>query len=220
MTRTFFLRSFSSSLKVLRYQASPPLSCPPSFWAGDWWSKSLKILQSCGRSNFCHVDTSASDFTASLGFALSLKCQFWLKFTFLSSIIWFTSSFVAAFNSSLTGFSWLEAWDSTFGAVSSGFRDAFSSFGATGSSSFFSGLLASIGAAWLWSTLAASLCSATAWSSFSSTTGLSSFACSTVWVIGVSSAKTGGSPMTLPPNRTAQVPIMTEQAPTANLRML
>ena len=46
---------------------------------------------------------------ASFRICIEFKVPILLKFTFSSSIIWLTSSFVTALTSSLSGFSWLEA---------------------------------------------------------------------------------------------------------------
>ena len=150
MRRTFLSRSFLSNFRGLRYQASPPLSWPPSFCAGDSWSKSKWILQSWGRSNFFHDVISVSAWTASLALAFNLKCQFWLKFTFLSSIIWLTSSLVADFISGCVAFSWVASWPFSFAPFWDAAEMSSAALASWGFSSFFSSWECTTGsAAWL-----------------------------------------------------------------------
>ncbi len=127
-------------------QASPPLSS--CLVLGRWLM--VKIVKDTpvdlGDPIFAML-TITIPISRFFGFALSLKCQFWLKFTFIfNHLIHF--SFNRNFQLFLDRL--FLTWSLRFylWCVSSGFRITFSSFGYR-FSSFFSGLLASIGAAWL-----------------------------------------------------------------------
>ena len=108
-------------MKVLRYHATPPFSWPPSLRAGDEWSKSKKILQSCGRLSL--VQSFILIFSLDWSpVGLSLKYQSLLKFCLRSWSKSFSSLVTggvtigwSGFWSGVAGWSGVDGWDGVEG---------------------------------------------------------------------------------------------------------